>query len=502
MQGHDGLYPRQDAKDELELQLARWLNNRRCEYATGHLQLERQAALESPHVFDETWLARYAALQRWLQQHSWEYPRQHQLAPEERALGEWLNHQRAAYQSQQLTAPRAALLASLPGWSWQPQEDAWNDWFALAEAWFFGLPWSRSNPRPQYPRSTGGSVQRDLIMSESAAPGSAPASAREVVTGSSRVRISVASGNLTESEVQLARWMLRQRSAFLRGRFSVERFDKLSTLPEWLWPLQPGVQESDASWEHSFARLLAWTSHRFNIRHEVLQLGPEPCSLPLRWRGASLYERHLALWFVHNLGQLRNAESLGSSAPGGCISHLGDEGRLPPLPDHRLLPFLRFFRETLSYHVRFVRPDMQAVLLAVDSQLIAEGAHKRPFSTVGCRGCVPELHDNRHCCFPRHHGANPHYSPQFVWADGGWTCAGPKFAFTTWVRSCPTTTVAVASAMKIPVQTISAGGGDDAARGPDASLSASSSSAVHAPAPSAPQTGSLYARWSMDADDF
>ena len=113
MQGHDGLYPRQDAKDELELQLARWLNNRRCEYATGHLQLERQAALESLpafqwHVFDETWLARYAALQRWLQQHSWEYPRQHQLAPEERALGEWLKHQRAAYQNQQLTAPRGA----------------------------------------------------------------------------------------------------------------------------------------------------------------------------------------------------------------------------------------------------------------------------------------------------------------------------------------------------------------------------------------------------------
>ena len=68
MQRHDGLYPRQEAKDEVELQLATWLHKQRREYATGHMQLERKVALESLPAFQwrpqaDQWEAHFARLE-------------------------------------------------------------------------------------------------------------------------------------------------------------------------------------------------------------------------------------------------------------------------------------------------------------------------------------------------------------------------------------------------------------------------------------------------------
>lgn len=494
---HPNAYPCRGASYEPEKSLSRWINNQRCDYWSSTLPYERRAALEalpgwSWHVYEDAWMQGYLALEVWARRFGAAYPRQHATEDHERKLAEWINHQRVAQQGDNMDADRKVSLEALPHWSWEPLEDQWAEWFSLAEAWFYASPWSRESPRPQHPCTAAKHVAIECCLDL----GAAEKHLQEDIA----TKVHEITGRM---EIALGRWMLRQKCSFAKGNLSAARMKRLESLPEWLWPWQPAHIESDAGWNHAFTQLLAWKQHRFNIRHEVLQLGHEPCKLPTRWRKASLYEQHLAIWFDDNLGQMRNAGSVHYPAI-GCYSLLGDGSLLPRLPSHRLKPFLRFIRGGVSMHVggRHCVPEFQAALVSIDSQLIAEGAHKRPFSTIGCKCCVPELHDDYLCCFPRHHGANSTYYPMFVWGDGRWMCTGPKFAFTAWMGSPPPAAGGVPFLSGIPMQTIGDDGGDVERCGADASPSASSSLPLEDPQSRAHAATLSGDRCHMDVDDF
>ena len=97
--------------------------------------------------------------------------------------------------------------------------------------------------------------------------------------------------------------------------------------------------------------------------------------------------------------------------------------RSPPMPWERVRLFMLLQRERMSGHKRFKgNTKAHELLVEVDTGLIAQGAHKRADSTVGCPCCVPELHVSKSFPVLRRCSCYPPY--EFVCTEGVWRCTG------------------------------------------------------------------------------
>ena len=96
----------------------------------------------------------------------------------------------------------------------------------------------------------------------------------------------------------------------------------------------------------------------------------------------------------------------------------------PPMPWDRVRHFMLTGREKICTHGRFKgNAKAQELLVEIDTGLIAQGAHKRAGSRVGCPCCVPELHVCK--SFPILRRCSVSYPPyDFVCTEGVWQCTG------------------------------------------------------------------------------
>jgi superfamily II DNA or RNA helicase len=127
-------------------------------------------------------------------------------------LGQWVRAQRAASTGSTLAQERVRRLEALPGWTWDPFADKWEDSFASLEAFV----------------------------------------ARE---GHARVP----NGHL-EDNYRLGDWVNNQRAFFRRAALTEDRVRRLEGLPRWTWELR-----SDW-WEEGFASLQVFVAREGHAR--------------------------------------------------------------------------------------------------------------------------------------------------------------------------------------------------------------------------------------------
>lgn len=153
----------------------------------------------------DTWSHFFGLLQRHVDTTgSARVPSHHRSA--DYSLGAWVTFQRSAYRNTgkswgALTPTRVKLLESLPGWSWDPREDAWESAFELLQR--------RVN-------STGSSLLPDGFVVDGFA---------------------------------LSAWCNSQRITYRKGSLNQERQTRLQQLPDWYW------NKSDESWIKAISSL-------------------------------------------------------------------------------------------------------------------------------------------------------------------------------------------------------------------------------------------------------
>ena len=117
------------------------------------------------------------------------YVKKHQAHPGQKSgpLGTWLSNQRGAYRKKTLSADHIRRLESLPGWSWDPIDDQWNENFQQLQAYM--------KKHKAYPTDGSGSL-----------------------------------GN----------WLSHQRGAYRKKNLSPDRIRQLENLPGWSWKIKRG----------------------------------------------------------------------------------------------------------------------------------------------------------------------------------------------------------------------------------------------------------------------
>jgi superfamily II DNA or RNA helicase len=199
--------------------LGHWRRHQRQLRDRGKLDPARQARLEQVtgwvwNIGEDSWDRAYAALQAYAEREG------HSRVPTQAViggvqLGKWVSHQRTAYRNSRLTPEQVDRLERLPGWTWDAQEEDWDQ--ALA-----------------------------ALARYAARTGSAEPPKSHVEEG-----------------IRIGWWIGTQRKAYKKGDLSPERIARLEALPGWAWsPL-------DAAWEHGFTQLSIYVQRTGTARVPV-----------------------------------------------------------------------------------------------------------------------------------------------------------------------------------------------------------------------------------------
>ena len=125
------------------------MNTQRSSYIRKHLPAERIRQLESIRAWSwqahaDTWEATFAELARAMRD------KQRARLPVHRSLHRWAVKQRTLHNQGRLDGKRAARLASLPGWSWDAREQAWEHALEQLQAFVRAVGHSRpAHARPE-----------------------------------------------------------------------------------------------------------------------------------------------------------------------------------------------------------------------------------------------------------------------------------------------------------------------------------------------------------------
>ena len=239
----------------------------------------------------ETWYSWFGMLQAFVEREG------HARVPvshveSSQRLGMWAGKQRSAHARGVLTRERAAMLESLPGWSWDPHGDSWARGFAALARFVEREGHARvpdSHIEAGQRLGTWVGVQRRAykeggLRSEKAAlleglPGwswdpvadqwqCAFAALRRFAEREGHVRMSQ---SYVESDLMLGVWANTQRQAFSRRKLDPERVALLEDLPGWSW--EPFAD----AWERNFAALEEFARREGHTRVSCSELvsGPE-----------------------------------------------------------------------------------------------------------------------------------------------------------------------------------------------------------------------------------
>jgi superfamily II DNA or RNA helicase len=158
-----------------------------------------------------SWEFWFGLLERYVEEHG------HAGVPDSYSLnghqvGKWVQKQRTKCTNGTLDADRQARLHQLPGWTWAPHADQWEEGFARL---------------------------LDYVEHH----------------GDARV-----SQSYTVDGYQLGGWVGRQRNNFLKGTLGIDRQTRLERLPGWAW------YAITDQWEEGFTRLLDYVERHGDAR--------------------------------------------------------------------------------------------------------------------------------------------------------------------------------------------------------------------------------------------
>lgn len=193
----------------------------------------------------------------------------------------WSKRQRVRYHRGLLAADRAARLERLPGWSWRPQEDAWETGFQVLVA-HLGATGTASVRRDAvvdgYPLGAWVGEQRNRYAS-----GQLPDDRQrrlELLAGwtwdvvaeswerhhAALLRFVSREGHARvptgheEAGLPLAAWVIRHRQEHKAGKVPLERVRQLESLPGWTWDVL------EERWHQHFAALQAFAVREGHAR--------------------------------------------------------------------------------------------------------------------------------------------------------------------------------------------------------------------------------------------
>ncbi|WP_159928270.1 DEAD/DEAH box helicase [Rhodococcus sp. WAY2] len=185
--------------------LGAWVNRQRTQYTRGALGADRARRLEA--VPGWTWDARadqwqngYRELLEYV-----DHQGHDRVLPYGSRLGSWVSQQRRHYARGMLRDDRARRLEAVPGWTWDPGADRWEEAFGrLAE-------YADHHGHARVPQS------------------------------------------YTVDGCQLGHWVHKQRRTFAHGAMDLGRARRLEAVPGWAWDSAGGRWEE--LWEEGFRRL-------------------------------------------------------------------------------------------------------------------------------------------------------------------------------------------------------------------------------------------------------
>ena len=202
------------------------------------------------------------------------------------ALGSWVAHQRTF--KDRLEPDRRQRLEILPGWSWDPRTDLWEEGlahlktfsdqhghcrvpFAYKTANFRLGSWvtaqrMRASPETNFSNIISG-LNPDRKLRLEALPGWSWAAVdhkwegafAELAKFSQQEGHSRVSRNYKTADVTLDRWVERQKIQFSRGKLEPDRRRRLEALPGWVWSRPDG-------WEEGFAYLRQFSDREGHCR--------------------------------------------------------------------------------------------------------------------------------------------------------------------------------------------------------------------------------------------
>jgi superfamily II DNA or RNA helicase len=268
---------------EDDLKLGLWVANQRTR--AHRLTPERRRRLTelpgwtwNPH--DAAWEDAFALLVRYVERDGQAgVPDDHQ----ERGfgLGGWVSSQRAAFRRGVIDSTRAQRLAALPGWIWDPQEEAWEE--ALKHLRRFvkreghaRVPQNHIEdgfPLGPWVATVRGAFRRKSLEPRRAEQLAAfagwvwnPYEASWEESYSRLLRFVEREGHARPSQRDLDKgfnlggWVSRQRSAFAHGRLGPDRVKRLAALPGWVW------DPKESAWEEALTRLLQFVEREGHAR--------------------------------------------------------------------------------------------------------------------------------------------------------------------------------------------------------------------------------------------
>jgi hypothetical protein len=210
-------------------------------------------------------------------------------------IDSWSKQQRARYHAGALPADRKHRREAIPGWSWRPQDDAWEAGFAALTAYVSDTGSAavrRDETVDGYPlgawvgeqraRRTAGDLPPERRHRMEEVPGwewnpHAESWERhfttllEFVAREGHARVPT---DHVENGLPLAAWVIRHRQEHKAGKVPADRVQRLEGLPGWAWDVLA------ARWEDHFAALEAFVAREGHARvptthHEgPVRLGP------------------------------------------------------------------------------------------------------------------------------------------------------------------------------------------------------------------------------------
>jgi hypothetical protein len=265
--------------------LGTWVNAQRTTRMKGKLEVDRERRLQEVpgwtwNTIESQWDEALSNLGAYIKEYgSARVPQSHTTEDGFR-LGQWAQNRRRQYARGALEADRAQQLESLPGWTWDPHADQWEESFSqllkfIEETGTARVPkpkrganalelWAQ---RQRSSRAKGElDPERERRLQE--LPGwTWHALADQWEEGFSRLEKYVAVNGdariLQSSSVDgyaLGRWVSKQRVKRRQGALESDRVERLERLPGWSWD---AVAEL---WEEGYRRLTEYVQRNGHSR--------------------------------------------------------------------------------------------------------------------------------------------------------------------------------------------------------------------------------------------
>ena len=243
--------------------LGTWVNNQRQGKSKNLLSQDRLERLEalpgwSWNPVAEQWEEAFEKLQSYVNQYGNARVPANHVTPDGLNLGAWVSGQRNRKSKNLLTQDRIERLEALPGWSWNPVTEQWEEAFEHLQSYVnkYGnakVSYGYVNPEGfrlgrwvshQRDNKTNNLLSQDRIERLEALPGwswdpfteqweEAFEQLQSYVNKYGNARVNWK--HITPDGFKLASWVSDQRKRKSKSLLSQDRIERLEALPGWVW---------------------------------------------------------------------------------------------------------------------------------------------------------------------------------------------------------------------------------------------------------------------------